>query len=171
MAAAGAGWSKRRVKRSRRSGEFAMVIQGAFMHVNGSVSAERFLRFLALEVPAGKYFVAEPPPGIIMTAAIDWRVIVPDAARLEALANALWSGYESMVQPARNAGAPLILLQIKNASGEWDQFTIGKDVAKKEAFLHRVRETAAVLSSRDQESAVRRELEKTLESDYWLEIR
>jgi hypothetical protein len=150
-----------------------MLIQGAFMHVNQSVTANQFLKFLADEAPGGHYFVAQPPPGIIMTAAIDWRVIVQDIDAIDALATALWSGYESLIKPLQNDSkerSPLIFIQIKNLKGECDQFTIGKDVDKKDGFVHRVRESAAILSSKNKESAARRELENTTGSDYWLKI-
>jgi len=148
-----------------------MLIQGAFRHVQESLTADRFLSFLADEAPGGCYFVAQPPPGIIMTAAIDWRVVVPDRAVLDGLAVALWNGYESLVRPLQNGhGIPQLLIQIKNVKGESDQFTIGKDVAEKEGLLHRMKESTAVLWSKNQESAVRQELERTEGSDYWLRI-
>jgi hypothetical protein len=149
-----------------------MLIQGAFLHVGASVTADRFLKFLAHEAPMGHYFVAQPPPGVIMTAAIDWRVIAPDSDSVEALAAALWSGYEKMVKPqgASQGESPLIFIQIKNVKGECDQFTVGKDVDKREGFVHRVRESAAVLSSKNRESAVLQEIDRTAGSDYWLRV-
>jgi len=150
-----------------------MLIQGGFRHVNDAVMADNFVKFLADEAPNGQYFIAQPPPGIVMTAAIDWRVIVADPAAIDALATALWSGYESMVKPLRNDSmgrAPVIFIQIKNHKGESDQFIIGKDVDKKDGFVHRVRESAAVLSSRDKELALLREIETTTGSDYWQQV-
>lgn len=150
-----------------------MLIQGAFRHVSPSVTPGLFLKTLSEEVPGGSYFVAQPPPGIIMTAAIDWRVVVPDGGPVEALAAALWSGYQSLAQPRRNDGsgrAPLIFIQIKNVRGGYDEFTIGKDVVDKDGLVHRVRESAAVLSSKDKEAAFRQQVEKTAESDYWLSV-
>ena len=147
------------------------MIQGAFMHVKESLTAERFLRFLADEAPGGHYFIAQPPPGVIMTAAIDWRVVVPDRAAIETLAAALWSGYESLVKPQQcDERTPLLLVQLKNLKGEGDQFTVGKDFDKKEGFLHRVRESSAVLLPKNHDAAVTQELEKTAASDYWLAI-
>jgi hypothetical protein len=149
-----------------------MLIQGAFMHVNESLSADRFLKHLADEAPGGHYFMAQPPPGIIMTAAIDWRVIVTDGEPVDGLAKALWSGYESMVKPlgGDSLGRPSIFVQIKNVRGESDQFTIGKDVDKKDGLVHRVRESAAILSCKNKESAVKQEMERTISSDYWVKI-
>jgi hypothetical protein len=150
-----------------------MLIQGAFMHVHESVTAGQFLKFLADEAPAGHYYVAQPPPGIIMTAAIDWRVIVPDNDSLDALVIALWSGYESLVKPLPHDSKesdPLIFIQIKNAKGECDQFTIGKDVDKKDGFVHRMKESAAILSPKNKKSALKQEIEKTTGSDYWLKV-
>jgi hypothetical protein len=151
---------------------WAMLIQGAFMHVGAAFTADRFLKFLANAAPQGHYFVAHPPPGVIMTAAIDWRVILPDRDSIEALATALWSGYESLVQPQGESQDknPLIFIQIKNVKGECDQFTIGKDVDKRDAFVHRVRESAAILASKNRESALRQEIERTTGSDYWLKL-
>jgi hypothetical protein len=153
--------------------EADMLIQGAFMHVHESVTADQFLKFLADEAPGGHYFVAQPPPGIIMTAAIDWRVIVPDSDSLDALATALWSGYESLVKPLQNGGGgsdPLIFIQIKNLRGECDQFTLGKDVDKKDGFFHRMKESAAILSPKNKKSAVKQEIENTNGSDYWIQV-
>lgn len=148
-----------------------MLIQGAFMHVNDGLSADRFLKHLADEAPGGHYYIAQPPPGIIMTAAIDWRVIFPDGDPVEGLARALWSGYESMVKPLAGEGCnPSIFIQIKNVRGECDQFTIGKDVDKKDGLVHRVRESAAILSCKNKELAVKEELERTAGSDYWVKI-
>ena len=149
-----------------------MLIQGAFMHVKESVTADKFLKFLAGEAPAGHYFVAQPPPGIIMTAAIDWRVIVPDSEAADALAKALWSGYESLVKPQGTddmGNLPSIFIQIKNLKGECDQFSIGRDVDKEDGFMHRVKESVAVLSSRSRE-AVLQEIENTNTSDYWAQV-
>jgi len=150
-----------------------MLIQGALMHVKESVRADDFLRFLADEAPAGHYFVAQPPPGISMTAAIGWRVIVADSAAADALATALWSGYDTMVRPLQNGEQdrrPAVFVQIKNHKGEYDQFTMGKDFDKKEGFLHRMRETVAVLSLKDREAALEQEMESTGGSDYWFKI-
>lgn len=151
-----------------------MFIQGAFMHVNDSVTADQFLKFLSCEAPGGHYYVAQPPAGIVMTAAIGWRVIVSDAEAIEALAAALWNGYESFVKPLEEnetiERSPVIFIQMKNLRGECDQFTMGKDVVKRDGFVHRMRESAAVLTPRNKEAAHRQEIEKTTESDYWLKV-
>lgn len=139
------------------------------MNVNASLSADRFLKHLADEAPGAHFFIAQPPPGIIMTAAIDWRVIVPDGDPVEGLARALWSGYESMVKPL-GGDNPSIFVQIKNVRGECDQFTIGKDVDKKDGLVHRVRESAAILCCKNRELAVKEEMERTTSSDYWVKI-
>jgi hypothetical protein len=149
-----------------------MLIQGAFMHVKESVTADRFLKYLSDAAPSGHYYVAQPPPGIIMTAAIDWRIILTDADGAAALATALWSGYESLVKPQGRDdvnGAPAIFIQIKNLEGDCDQFTMGKDVDRQDGFVHRVKESVSVLASRTRE-AVLREIEKTNASDYWAQI-
>jgi hypothetical protein len=150
-----------------------MLIQGAFMHVKDSLTADLFLKFLAGAAPVGHFFVAQPPPGIIMTAAIDWRVIVPDSDAGSLLATALWSGYESLVKPHGkndNGSAPLLFIQIKNAKGECDQFTMGKDVELKDGFMDRMKESMTVLSLKNKESAVLQEIERTNTSDYWAQI-
>jgi hypothetical protein len=149
-----------------------MLIQGAFMHVKESLTAGQFLKFLAGAAPVGHYFVAQPPPGIIMTAAIGWRVIVPDSAAADALATALWNGYESLVKPQvkdNRDSCALIFIQIKNLKGECDQFIMGKDIEKKDGFMHRVKESMAILSLKNKE-AVSQELERTTTSDYWEQI-
>ena len=143
------------------------------MYVKESSTAAEFLKFLAGAAPVGHFFVAQPPPGIIMTAAIDWRVIVPDMDAANALAIALWTGYESLLQTQgtdENGSCPLIFIQIKNVKGECDQFTLGKDIDKKDGFMNRMKESMAVLSSKNKESAVLQEIERTSTSDYWAQF-
>jgi hypothetical protein len=150
-----------------------MLVQGSLKHVNESLTSDRFLKFLADEAPAGHYFVAQPPPGIIMTAAIDWRIIVPDTAAIESLAVALWKGYDLMVRPLHGEGlgrTPQVFIKMKNFKGEYDQFVIGKELNKKEGVVHRMRETAAILFSPSHQAALAKELEKTAASDYWLRV-
>lgn len=150
-----------------------MLVQGGFRNVKDSVTANEFLKLLAEQAPNGHYFVAQPPPGILMTAAIDWRVIVPDRSSIDTLATALWSGYETMVkplQPESTGRSPVIFIQMKNYKGECDQFIIGKDVEKKDCLVHRMKESAAVLSPKDRELALQRELAATMESEYWLKL-
>ena len=150
-----------------------MLIQGAFMHMDDALTADQFMSFISCEAPGGHYFVAQPPPGIVMTAAVDWRVILPDGDSIDALAAALWSGYESLVRPLQkksSESSPGIYIQIKNLRGEWDHFTLGKDVVQRDKFVHRVRESVAVLAPKNKESSLRLEIEKTMGSDYWLEV-
>ncbi|HJV34322.1 hypothetical protein [Geomonas sp.] len=150
-----------------------MLVQGTLMHVDESLTSDRFLKFLAEEAPRAHYFVAQPPEDIIMTAAIDWRVIVPKMDVVEDLSAALWKGYESLVRPLQADAlgrTPLIFVKMRNAKGEYDQFTIGKDFKKKEGLSHRMRETAAILASNNHEEAVLREIERTNGSDYWQKI-
>lgn len=150
-----------------------MLIQGSLMHVNESVTSDRFLKFLADEAPAGHYFVAQPPPGIIMTAAIDWRIIVPDTAAVDTLAVALWNGYDLLVRPQHGdemGRTPHVFIKMKNYKGEYDQFIIGKDLKKKEGLVHRMRETAAILFSSSHQAALMKEVEKTDASEYWLRV-
>jgi hypothetical protein len=149
-----------------------MLIQGAFMHVNDSVTAGDFLKYLAGAAPTGHYFVAQPPPGIIMTAAIDWRVIVTDTDATDTLATALWSGYEDLVKPQGKDevdGLPSIFIQIKNLKGDCDQFFMGRDIDARDGFMHRVKESIAILSNKSQE-AVLQEIENTTTSDYWAQV-
>ena len=142
-------------------------------HVTDSVSSERFLRFIAGEVPNSLFFVVEAPPGIAMTAAIDWRVVVPDAAAVAALAEALWKGYETFVQPLQSnkgtAGAG-IRIQIKNEKGAFDQFMLGKDITEQALFCQRLEESAKILAPKDRKKAFLLELEQTRSSDYWEEL-
>ncbi len=150
-----------------------MIIQGALANVHGSVSTDVFLRFLAEKVPNGHYFMVQPPPGIAMTAAIDWRIVLDDAAAIAALAMALWSGYESFMQhlqgqdPLSSAG---IVVQMKNEKGEFDQFIIGKEIREKEVLMHRMKESTRTLSSKNIVGALHREIEETERSGYWEKI-
>lgn len=150
-----------------------MFIQGALAHVNGTVSTGEFLRFLSAHVPTGHYFMVQPPPGIVMTAAIDWRVVLQDAAAVASFASALWSGYESYIKPLQdkdsksNAG---IFIQLKNGKGEFDQFMIDKDTKDREALIQRMEESAKILCPKNIAGALQQAIEETKKTDYWVMI-
>jgi len=147
-----------------------MVVQGALAHVGDSVSSEQFLRFLAKRVPSGQYFIVEPPPGIIMTAAMDWRIVLPDAKAMQELIATLWESYETLILPLRGedatAGAGMSI-QIKNHKGEFDQFSLGRDITVQELFVQRMQETARTLAPRNAREAFDQEIRQTCDSGFW----
>ena len=150
-----------------------ILIQGALTNVNRSVGTGDFLRFLAKQVPACHYFLVEPPSGISMTAAIDWRVIFPDHEAVSDLALALWSGYEAFIKPLHEHGANPsagMFVQIKNEQGALDQFLVGKEITDKEVLLHRVKESARILFPKKNARGPQLEIEETRRSGYWVEI-
>jgi len=154
-------------------GSSAIFIQGALTNVNRAVETGEFLRFLAKQVPACHYFMVEPPPGISMAAAIDWRVIFPDHAAASALALALWSGYEAFIKPLHESDANPsagLIVQIKNEQGAIDQFLVGKEITDKEVLLHRVKESARILFPKRNARGSHLEIEETRRSGYWVEI-
>lgn len=147
-----------------------MIIQGALTHVNGAISTEEFVGLLAGEVPVGQCFIVDPPPGITMTAAMDWRIVVEDLATITAIATALWDAYTGRVQPLqkdRGTSSAGLLVQIKNAKGAFDQFLVGRDITDCEALVHRMEETARILFPKNKAEAFRREMEDTEQSGYW----
>ncbi len=146
-----------------------MIIQGALKHVNGAISTEEFMGLLA-QVQGGHCFMVQPPPGIAMTAAMDWRIVVEDMTKITAIATALWNGYVERVQPLqekRETSSAGIFVQMRNAKGEFDQFLIGRDITDGEALVHRMEETARILCPKDKAEAFRREMEDTARSGYW----
>lgn len=147
-----------------------MIIQGALTQVNDAVSTEDFVGLLAGQVPDGHCFVVRPPPGIAMTAAMDWRIVVEDMTMIIAIATALWNGYAERVKPLQQEqGTSLagLTVQIRNAKGEFDQFLIGRDITNGEALVHRMEETARILCPKNRAEAFRREMEDTAQSGYW----
>ncbi|HEY6007537.1 MAG TPA: hypothetical protein VIU40_04380 [Geobacteraceae bacterium] len=149
-----------------------MLIQGSLAGVNGAVATATFLRFLAERVPAGHYFLVEPPPGIAMTSAIDWRVVLSDAAHLAPLAAALWRGYETLVLPLHKGAAPGagIVVQVRNSRGQFDQFVLGREITEEAAFVHRLQESVRLLYPGKTAGDVQQELARTLDSGYWVNI-
>jgi hypothetical protein len=157
----------------RRAEEGAIFIQGALTNVNRSVTTAEFLRFLAGRAPACHYFMVEPPPGISMAAAIDWRVILPGPSAVSVLATALWGGYEAFIKPLHAQDIHLsagIVVQIKNELGAHDQFLVGRDITDREAFFHRVKESARILFPKKLAREPALEIEATKSSGYWVEI-
>ncbi len=145
-----------------------MVIQGSLASVNGAVSTAAFLRFLADRVPDGHYFLVDPPPGITMTAAIDWRVVLPDAGGVAPLTTALWSGYETLV--GRAAPGAGILIQIKNTRGQYDQFVLGREITEEAVFVHRMKESVRLLYPGGNVGDPREEIARTADSGYWVNL-
>lgn len=147
-----------------------MIIQGALSRVNGAISTKEFLGFLAGQVPDGHCFIVQPPPGIAMTAAMDWRIVVEEMTTITALATAIWNGYTGRVLPLqkeRGTSSAGLFVQIKNAKGEFDQFLIGRDITDGESLVYRMEETARILFSENKVEAFRREMEDTVKSGYW----
>ncbi|KAF0216541.1 MAG: hypothetical protein FD174_3635 [Geobacteraceae bacterium] len=147
-----------------------MFIQGALTNIHKSVSTDEFLRFLAAHVP-GNYFMVQPPPGINMTAAIDWRVVLQDVTDITPFASALWSGYETFITPLHNKDSKSsagIFVQMKNEKGEFDQFMIGKDILDKEALNHRMEESTKILCLKNKAGVLQEALEETKRSGYWI---
>lgn len=150
-----------------------MHFQGALSNVKGAVSTDEFVRFIAERAPQCHYFTADPPPGIVMTSALDWRIVVPDAAAFAPLAAALWSVYERFILPHRKEGEPStagIVVQMKNGKGAFDQFKVGGDILEKDALVHRIEESARVLCPRSKTWDPRQEIEETIDSGYWAEF-
>lgn len=151
-----------------------MIIQGAFVNVNIPVSAAEFVGLLSAGLADGHCYVVDPPPGIVMTASIDWRLILRTLSDAPLLAAALWDAYESVISPLGRAGCaslPGILVQIKNHRGAADQFVVGGDIVEKEVLAHRMRETIRTLTPRDHAESVRREIEETEGSGFWEQVR
>ena len=141
--------------------------------MNRSVGTGDFLRFLAERAPACHYFMVEPPPGISMAAAIDWRVILPGHSAVSALTTALWGGYETFIKPLHakdSQSSSGIIVQIKNELGAHDQFLVGRDITDKEALLHRVKESTRILFPTKHAREPDLEIEETKSSGYWVEI-
>ncbi len=150
-----------------------MLIQGGLVHTKNALSTEGLLRFIAAQIPAGRYFWVEPPPGIVMVAAIDWRVILHDKGDMAKLAEALWQCYENRLMPLNSgssSSAAGILMQLKNEQGAFDQFTLGQDIIEKGEFLTRIDGSTRILFSRQESGAFAQELAETLASDYWSEL-
>ncbi len=147
-----------------------MIIQGALTHVNGAISTEELMGLLAGQVPGGHCFMVHPPPGIAMTAAMDWRIVVEDISTIIAIATALWNGYVELIKPLRQErgiSSAGLFVQIRNAKGEFDQFQIGRDITDGDALVHRMQETARILCPKNNKEAFLREMEDTSQSGYW----
>lgn len=144
-----------------------MFIQGSLLNAR-SISTEDFVKHVAGQAADCHYFIVEPPPGITMSASVDWRVVVPSSTAVAPLAAALWSGFETFVMPLRtkqsNAG---IFVQCKNAKGQFDQFTIGIHLNDKKAVAQRLEDACRLLSPKHTENAVRQILKDTEQSGFW----
>ena len=149
-----------------------MLIQGALSGASGAVTTEEFLRFLSERVPGGHCFLVDPPPGITMAAAIDWRVVLVDVADATRLATALWQAYETFVEPLHKGASPgaVVTVQVRNARGQFDQFILGKEITEEAALSHRMKESVRLLCAGEGGEDARLEIERTVDSGYWVNI-
>lgn len=147
-----------------------MIIQGAFVNLSREVSPCEFLRAVSGKTRNAVCYLVDPPPGIAMTAAIDWRLILMDPSDVASLSSALWDVYESTISVLRRDGSeslPGVLVQIKNQRGASDQFVLGGDIVEKEALAHRMKETVRTLAAKNHGEAVRQEIAETEDSGFW----
>jgi hypothetical protein len=150
-----------------------MLIQGALLHAGGRTNSRELLAFLAGSFPAGRYFHVDPPPGIIMAAAIEWRVVLHEAAALQQFFAFLWNFYESRFPLSRETGssdAPGIFIQVKNEHGAFDQFALGRDIVTREELVGRLEGSLKTLFPKNGSGAPELEIEDTLDSGFWTEI-
>lgn len=145
-----------------------MFVQGGVTQAGKKVATADFVRFLAQRVPAGAFFVVDPPPGISMASAIDWRIVLDRASAMAEVGAALWSGYETFVRGGAGTAAEM-LVQVKNCRKEFDQFVIGREIADEKALLHRLKESARLLTPKG-EDAFAKEVAETEASGYWVRI-
>jgi hypothetical protein len=151
-----------------------MFIQGALANVDSDVTTEEFLMYLAEQVPDALYFKLQPPPGSIMGAAIDWRMLLRDAAAIATISTALWGAYEKFISPLHHQdpqSPAAIFIQIKNDKGESDQFMIGKDIKDKEILIHRFEESSKKLYPDKKGNEPTAEIEEIKRSGYWIQIK
>jgi hypothetical protein len=147
-----------------------MIIQGAFVNLSRELSSADFLAVVAAKTPNADCYLVDPPPGIKMTAAIDWRLVLRDPSAVASLSSTLWDAYESMISVLKRDDSetlPGVIIQIKNQRGASDQFVLGGDIIEKEVFFHRMKETVRTLAPKNNAEAVSQEIAETEESGFW----
>lgn len=145
-----------------------MYIQGTLLNVR-NVSTADFLEQVAEHAAEScHYFIVDPPPGITMSAAVDWRLIITGNGAVSAVAAGLWSGYEAFVLPLL-AGQPnaAIFIQCKNGKGQFDQFTIGATLTDKKGVTQRLEDACRLLSPKITIESVNAILKETENSGFW----
>ncbi len=145
-----------------------MLVQGGVTRRGKQVETGEFVRFVAQRAPVGHYFVVDPPPGISMASAMEWRIILAGASALAEVGAALWQAYETFVRGETSAAGEL-LVQVKNRKKAFDQFVIGRDIGDEKALLHRLTESARLLAPKGEES-LDEELLETEDSGYWTRV-
>lgn len=147
-----------------------MIVQGAFVNLSMKFSPSEFLAVVAGKTRNTDCYLVDPPPGITMTAAIDWRVILLEPSDVSSLSSALWDVYASAISLLKrddSEAPPGVIIQVKNQRGASDQFVLGGDIVEKEVFIHRMKETVRTLAPKNNAEAVRQEIAETEESGFW----
>lgn len=145
-----------------------MYVQGTLLNVK-DVSTADFLKKVAEEAAGScHFFIVDPPPGITMSAAVDWRVVITANSALPTLAAGLWSGYESLVFPLlANQPNAAIFVQCKNGKGQFDQFTIGGTLTDKKGLVQRLEDACRLLSPKITGQSIDLILKETENSGFW----
>lgn len=147
-----------------------MIIQGAFVNLSRALTPDDFLAVVAAKTPSADCYLVDPPPGITMTAAIDWRLILRELSDVVVLSSSLWDVYEATISVLKrddSESLPGVLIQIKNQRGASDQFVLGGDIVAKEVLMHRMKETVRTLAPKNHAEAARLEIAETEASGFW----
>ncbi|HEY6838615.1 MAG TPA: hypothetical protein VI389_07735 [Geobacteraceae bacterium] len=145
-----------------------MLVQGGVTRRVKQMETAEFVRFVAQRAPASHYFVVDPPPGISMASAMEWRIVLAGASALAEVGAALWQAYETFVRGEGSAGE--LLVQVKNRKKAFDQFVVGREIGDEKALLHRLTESARLLAPKGGEESVEEELAETEDSGYWARV-
>jgi hypothetical protein len=114
-----------------------IAIQMALANVGDSVDAAAVYAFIEAETDGIEtYIPAPPPPGMSRKAAVDFALVLTDAAQISTLAYVLWQAYDRFIAPRKSpkddAG---IYLVIPTDHGALMELWIGNQYRDRDLFV------------------------------------
>ncbi len=149
-----------------------MQIQCAL--ANTGLSEQELIDYFISEMPNATYYKMNPPPGVFMNAAFDWRGLLHDTAAVIAVGTVLWNAYVKFVEPLINSGQKPnagLVFQMKDMKGNSYQVMLGKQFKEKEIFIKDFNEKISKMTIEDNGEEFRKITEETERSEVWVKIK
>lgn len=115
-----------------------VIIAGALANTGSQVRTHYLAFFLAENSDDLSVYVLQPSPGYISAAAFDWQAVLGTTADLFGIGGLLWAAYERFIKPIRDKNEDsnsFLYILVKHPSGQFIQFSLGKDMSNREDFI------------------------------------
>lgn len=130
------------------------------------------LETLANKIDGFHLFKQLYEPGVVY-ASVNWRGVLTHSASAAGIASLLWSIYIDKVEPLLSEGRspkPMLMIQIKDSDGNWENLVMNGSYASKEVFVGEVTEKVERLRSSGEDDGDTM-VERMERSGRWIKIK